>query len=216
MCAIQVGRSYTTMSTEFSKFLPPCGGARIIEPVPRARRAAMSGWATLCHRLICAPVQTYGMPTRGFVSNLDLNTADPSASIPFYEMLLTALGFEGTGMEEPERASWRLVADNGAHFEIEVRPLRGETLSSRHRRNDPVIDHLAFHAESPADVDSIFERLTECGYVVEEPPRLYDYSPGYCAVSFDDPDGINSRSYSIRPRTRSSQNDANRQQGADA
>lgn len=130
------------------------------------------------------------MPTRGFINHLDLNIAEPSASIPFYEVLLTALGFERTETVEPERASWRLVADNGAHFEIEVRPPRGEPLSSRHRRNDPGIDHLAFHAESRADVDSIFERLTESGYVVDEPPRLYDYSPGYYAVGFDDPDEI--------------------------
>ena len=130
------------------------------------------------------------MPTRGFISHLDLNAADPSTSIPFYEVLLTALGFERSDLMEPSRASWRLVSDGGAHFEIEVRPPRGKPESTRHRRDDPGIDHLAFHAQSPADVDFVHAQLIEAGYVVDEPPRLYDYSLGYYAVGFDDPEGI--------------------------
>lgn len=130
------------------------------------------------------------MPTRGFVSHLDLNVSDPSVSIPFYEVLLTGLGYEWIDLAEPDRACWRLIGDDGARFEIEIRPPRGMPASSRHVRDDPGIDHLAFHASSRADVDAIFELLTERGDVVDEPPRFYDYSPGYYAVGFDDPDGI--------------------------
>ena len=39
-------------------------------------------------------------------------------------------------------------------------------------------------------MNTVFELLTENGYRVDEPPRTYDYSPGYYAVGFDDPDGI--------------------------
>ena len=130
------------------------------------------------------------MPARGFVSHLDLNVTDPSVSIPFYDTLLTGLGYQRTELADPDRASWRLIADGGARFEIEVRPPRGAPASRRHVRNDPGIDHLAFHADSPADVDFVFDLLTESGYVIDEPPRTYDYSPGYYAIGLDDPDGI--------------------------
>ncbi|MEO1060978.1 MAG: VOC family protein [Actinomycetota bacterium] len=130
------------------------------------------------------------MAARGFLSHVDLNVVDPSASIPFYDTLLGALGFERTGLDSPGRASWRLVDDGGAHFEIEVRPRPDGAAADRHRRSDPGLDHLAFHAESRGDVDAVFERLIEAGHEVDEPPRLYDYSPGYYAIGFDDPDGI--------------------------
>lgn len=130
------------------------------------------------------------VPTRGFISHLDLNVTEPSVSIRFYDLLLRGLGFGRTELAEPDRASWRLVADGGAHLEIEVRLPRGAPASSRHVRNDPGIDHLAFHAESVADVDNVFELLTAHGFAVDEPPRKYDYTPDYYAVGFDDPDGI--------------------------
>ncbi len=130
------------------------------------------------------------MPTRGFFSHVDLNVMNPPASITFYDTLLVGLGYERRELAESDRASWRIVANNGAHFEIEIRPPRGASGSIRHVRNDPGIDHLAFHAESQADVDSIFDLLTGSGYAVDEPPRTYDYSPGYYAIGFDDPDGI--------------------------
>ncbi len=130
------------------------------------------------------------MPTREFLSHIDLAVADPAEAIRFYELLLTALGFARTELDSPDRASWRLIAEDGSHFEIEVRPPRGTPSARRHNRNDPGIDHLAFHADSPADVDSIFDRLTAYGYPVDEPPRHYDYSPGYYALGFDDPNGI--------------------------
>ena len=129
------------------------------------------------------------MSVRGFVSHLDLSVRDPAVSIEFYDTLLICLGFVRTALERPDRASWRLDAESGPHFEIEVRAPRGTPMSARHVREDPGIDHLAFHAESEADVNTVFELLTENGYRVDEPPRTYDYSPGYYAVGFDDPDG---------------------------
>ncbi|MFW2335464.1 VOC family protein [Ilumatobacter sp.] len=130
------------------------------------------------------------MAIRGFLSHIDLNVSDLSASVPFYAALLERLGFERTAPADPERAAWRLIDDRGAHFEIEVRRPRGTPSARRHTRNDPGIDHLAFHADSRADVDAIFEHLLDHGVAVDEPPRGYDYSPGYYAVGFDDPDGI--------------------------
>jgi catechol 2,3-dioxygenase-like lactoylglutathione lyase family enzyme len=132
------------------------------------------------------------MPTRGFLSHLDLNVDDLERAVAFYDLLLGYLGMDRIEPSVPvaDRASWRLVGLDGAHFEIEVRSARGPAEHNRHVRNDPGIDHLAFHAASIADVDGIFKLLQRHGYHVDEPPRSYDYTPGYYAVGFDDPDGI--------------------------
>jgi catechol 2,3-dioxygenase-like lactoylglutathione lyase family enzyme len=129
------------------------------------------------------------VPTRGFISHLDLNVGDPVASVRFYALVLGHLGYVREPVDE-ERSRWSLEYAGGARFEIEVRPPAQRPASDRHDRYRPGIDHLAFHAASRADVDALHEKLLAAGHPVVEPPREYDYSPGYYAVAFDDPSGI--------------------------
>lgn len=129
------------------------------------------------------------MAIRGFVSHIDLNVADPMASIAFYDVALRHLGFVRHDIDE-QRAWWSLTYVGGGVFGIEVRPPAEPAPRDRFERYSPGLDHLAFHAEPIADVDELFRVLTAAGYVVAEPPRVYDYSPGYYAVAFDDPSGI--------------------------
>ena len=130
------------------------------------------------------------VPTRGFVSHLDLNVSDPSRSIPLYGLVLEHLGYRRHWVEPETRCAWWIRHESGAIFGIEIRPPAEPAPRSHHERYAPGIDHLAFHAESPADVDSLYEVLVANGVPVAEPPREYDYAPGYYAVAFDDPDGI--------------------------
>jgi glyoxylase I family protein len=127
--------------------------------------------------------------TRGFISHLDLNIANPAASVRFYELVLSHLGYEQHHVEEG-RSRWSLDYAHGARFEIEVRPPAQLATSDRHERYSPGIDHLAFHADSRSDVDALHEKLVAAGYPVAEPPREYEYASGYYAVAFDDPSGI--------------------------
>lgn len=129
------------------------------------------------------------MAVRGTISHLDLNVSDPTASIRFYGLLLEHLGFERVD-ESPTRCGWAQRLPGGTWWGIEIRTARGTPPRSCHERDSPGIDHLAFHAESRADVDSVHALLTNAGYPVADPPAEYDYSPGYYAVAFDDPDGI--------------------------
>jgi glyoxylase I family protein len=129
------------------------------------------------------------MPTRGLISHLDLNVSDPDRSLPFYGLVLEYLGLQRA--EAPaDRGIWEQHLPGGASWAIEVRPPREPIARRRHERYAPGIDHLAFHAESRADVDGIYAVLVEAGYDVADPPSEYDYTPGYYAVAFDDPDGI--------------------------
>ena len=49
---------------------------------------------------------------------------------------------------------------------------------------------IAFRARSRAEVDALAGALAGAGLPVLHPPREYDYTPGYYAVFFADPDGI--------------------------
>jgi catechol 2,3-dioxygenase-like lactoylglutathione lyase family enzyme len=123
------------------------------------------------------------------ISHLDLNVSDPARSLPFYGLVLGYLGLPRTSVSE-DRCIWEQPLPGGGSWGIEVRAPRESTAEVGHQRYAPGIDHLAFHAESRADVDGLYVVLIEAGYDVADPPAEYDYTPGYYAVAFDDPDGI--------------------------
>ena len=72
------------------------------------------------------------MPIRGPLTHVDLSISDPDASVPFYEALFSALGYERLDVPNPDfqglrprRAAWQIRFDAGASFGIEVRPSSG-------------------------------------------------------------------------------------------
>jgi glyoxylase I family protein len=129
------------------------------------------------------------MATRGLISHLDLNVSDPSRSLPFYALVLGHLGLQRFDLST-DRSVWGQQLAGGTWWGIEIRPPREAPPRNYHERYAPGIDHLAFHAESRNDVDDLYAKLVEAGYPVADPPAEYDYTPGYYAVAFDDPDGI--------------------------
>jgi catechol 2,3-dioxygenase-like lactoylglutathione lyase family enzyme len=126
---------------------------------------------------------------RGLISHLDLNVSDPARSLPFYALVFEYLGVPRLA-DSDDRGVWGGQLADGASWSIEVRPPREPAPRAHHERYSPGIDHLAFHADSREDVDRLHALLIEAGYDVADPPAEYDYSPGYYAVAFDDPDGI--------------------------
>ena len=141
------------------------------------------------------------MSVSGPISHIDLSVADPGRSIPFYAALLEGVGFLRWRGDEPwfagdspERASWFLRYENGAMFGIEVRPSSGEHRERRADRYAPGLHHLAFHAESRAVVDRVYERVVAAGGEVLDAPADYSgqtgYGEGYYAAFFADPDGV--------------------------
>lgn len=141
------------------------------------------------------------MPARGPLSHIDLSVRDPAHSISFYAALFEALGWRRMRVDLPEftgpqatRAAWFIRYGNGAYFGLEVRPASPESRDKPHDRYAPGLHHMAFHAESPADVDAVHARMVASGARVLDPPADYSghpaYSPGYYAAFFADPDGM--------------------------
>ncbi len=140
------------------------------------------------------------MATTGPLAHLDLSVADVDRSIAFYAVLLEGIGFSrvqspapGWTGERPTRAAWSIAYPNDTRFVVDLRPAEA---AKRHRRYDryaPGPHHLAFHAETREAVDRIHEQVAAAGGTVLDAPSEYsgpDYTGGYYAVFFADPDGL--------------------------
>ena len=127
-----------------------------------------------------------GRPARGFPNHVDLTVSDLERSVAFYASLLTHLGFVRSTEYAGEVPNWTR-ADGGATFSIGLHAARRRM---PHDRYAPGLHHLAFHAGSRGEVDAVHELVRSTGAAVLDPPAEYDYTPGYYAVFFADPDGL--------------------------
>ena len=67
----------------------------------------------------------------------------------------------------------------------------GDSNPALHRRKPGALHHLAFKADSRAEVDSAYEELKKIGANIVAKPQLYpEYSPTYYAVFFKDTENI--------------------------
>jgi catechol 2,3-dioxygenase-like lactoylglutathione lyase family enzyme len=89
----------------------------------------------------------------------------------------------------PARPAGASPTAPGGFFTIALKAAHPERRTAAHDRHAPGLHHLAFHADSRADVDD-FHFVVGIGATVLDPPAEYDYTPGYYAVFFADPDGI--------------------------
>jgi catechol 2,3-dioxygenase-like lactoylglutathione lyase family enzyme len=128
---------------------------------------------------------------RGSINHLDLTVSDLAVSLPFYDSVLGQLGF--TRLEPPPgstaRPAWHHQDPTLRLFSIALCEARPDAVP--HDRFSPGLHHLAFQAESRADVDGFHRFLVESGVRILDPPADYPhYGPVYYAVFFADPDGL--------------------------
>lgn len=123
---------------------------------------------------------------RGIFHHIDLTVSDLAAAMPFYDRLLTFLGYRCVG-SGPEGSDWDLAAPWG----VNSVGLKAAHRLQLHDRYAPGLHHLAWRAGDRADVDSLYELLKIHGATILDPPALYpQYGPDYYAVFFADPDGL--------------------------
>ena len=123
---------------------------------------------------------------RGLINHLDLTVSDLERSTAFYESLFSHLGYRRSSEYGGEVPNW--VARAGpVSLSIGLHRAR---VSTPHDRHAAGLHHVAFHASSRTDVDAAHELVKSIGGLVLDPPAEYDYTPGYYAVFFADPDGL--------------------------
>jgi len=119
------------------------------------------------------------MKTR-YLDHIDLRVRDLARAKEFYSKLLPALGFTCDRSDEEWSTFYAAGGDKPDAF-------FGFTADPEHQPNG---SRIAFWAESRAHVDEIGELLRQIGGRKLEGPELCrEYSPGYYAVFFEDPDG---------------------------
>jgi len=123
---------------------------------------------------------------RGLMHHLDLTVQDLGRSAPFYEAVLTFLGYRRV-RDDATGIDWDLELAQGL-CSIGIKPARTERA---HDRYSSGLHHFAWNAESRADVDRLYAALLGIGATILDPPAEYPhYGAGYYAVFFADPDGL--------------------------
>ena len=111
--------------------------------------------------------------------HIDLRVKNRQAAQRFYAQVLPAIGFRVDKSGE----KWGLFeADGGGAVEF-----LGFTEEADHRPNG---NRIAFWAPTREAVDKVGEIVRQAGgQNIEGPELCVEYSPGYYAVFFEDPDG---------------------------
>jgi glyoxylase I family protein len=120
------------------------------------------------------------------VHHVDLVVSSIERSLPFYTALLGPLGYHRVSEVEGERGEtiWYI---GGPGTAIGLREAQSD---GRHDRYAVGLHHLAFEADSRAQVDELAAWLRSQDVEIESAPQEYTYMPGYYAVFFYDPDGL--------------------------
>ena len=126
------------------------------------------------------------------VHHIDLVVTSLARSLPFYQQLL---GWTESGDivgERGERVVYVWPAGRPPYWygSLGLREKQSDAHAVPYDRYAVGLHHLAFLAESRAEVDERAEWLRAHGAAIESGPKEYDYMPGYYAVFFYDPDGI--------------------------
>lgn len=123
-------------------------------------------------------VNNHGMNRRLF-DHIDLRVKNRESAQRFYAQILPAIGFRVDKSGE----QWGLFETEGS---VAV-DFFGFTEEADHRPNG---NRIAFWAPSREAVDKAAEVIREAGgRNIEGPELCIEYSPGYYAVFFEDPDG---------------------------
>jgi glyoxylase I family protein len=126
------------------------------------------------------------------IAHLDLAVGSLDRSLAFYRGLLGPLGYDTQREIIGERGEsvWYLSIPGRFEGSLGLRQAQSTAHAAPYERYAIGVHHLCFHADSRAIVDERSAWLRQRGARIESEPREYDYTPGYYAVFFYDPDGI--------------------------
>jgi len=126
------------------------------------------------------------------LSHVDLVVSSLERSLAFYRGLLQPIGWIGLREirgERGERVCYLSVPGTGVAA-LGLREKRSDAHPLPYERYAVGMHHLCIDVPSRAAVDERAGWLAAEGAAIESGPREYEYTPGYYAVFFYDPDGI--------------------------
>ena len=129
------------------------------------------------------------------IDHIQITVRDLDVATPFYDRMFALLGFEVDRKVSAtiEEHDFQVVEYLHPNFSFAITSPRSAFVDDTiHRRKPGALHHLAFTAESRAEVDRLYLELKKIGAIIVSPPREYpEYAPpGYYALFFKDLEGI--------------------------
>ena len=127
------------------------------------------------------------------IHHVALTVNDWDASYPFYSRLAEVFGakpFIETQGSPHRDDDGRVLILAGDGFMFSIWEASVANRSNTFTDYNVGLHHMAFDAPSRDAVDELYAVLQSMNADIEDPPREYDYVPGYYAVFFRDPDGM--------------------------
>jgi catechol 2,3-dioxygenase-like lactoylglutathione lyase family enzyme len=126
------------------------------------------------------------------LSHVDLVVSSVDRSLAFYRELLEPIGWTGLRQLRGERGEpiFYLSVPGAGVAALGLRGKQSDAHQVPYDRYAIGIHHLCFDVPSRELVDERARWLLAQNATIESGPAEYDYTPGYYAVFFYDPDGI--------------------------
>ena len=120
----------------------------------------------------------------GRINHLIVSVNSYDRARQFYGWLLPTVGYP-KAHEYGEMSGWETTA--GSFW---IKQAAKQFTNDTFNKDRVGLCEIAFHADSRALVDAVAKEVEVNGGRILDPPREYDYAPGYYAVFFTDPDSI--------------------------
>jgi catechol 2,3-dioxygenase-like lactoylglutathione lyase family enzyme len=128
------------------------------------------------------------------IDHIQITVRDLDAVTPFYDKMLAILGFDVDRKISAtiEKHDFQVVEYLHSDLAFAITSPRKPFVNDDiHRRKPGALHHLAFRADSPAEVDRLHKELKAIGAEIVGGPKLWpEHGPDYYAVFFKDPEGI--------------------------
>jgi catechol 2,3-dioxygenase-like lactoylglutathione lyase family enzyme len=126
---------------------------------------------------------------RSGVDHIIVNVNDYAAAKKFYAWLMPQIGYPKVMSydQADTDVTTGFFGDDGS---IWLRPSDPEFRGDKFHRHRVGLCEIAFEADSRAQIDDLAKQIPANGGTVTDPPKEYDYLPGYYSVFFTDPDGL--------------------------
>ncbi len=121
----------------------------------------------------------------GRINHLILTVNRYEQACRFYDWLMPQLGYSAGVHDYGTMRGWS--AESGSFW---IKQADTRFAADTFNKDRVGLCEVAFQGESRAQIDALAKAVAANGGRILDPPREYDYVPGYYAVFFADPDDI--------------------------
>jgi glyoxylase I family protein len=124
---------------------------------------------------------------RSGIDHLMINANDYEAAVRFYAWLMPKIGYPRSETYGNPSPMTGFYGDCGSLWVV---PADESHRNKTFDKGRVGLREIAFRAQSREQIDELARGISPHGGRILDPPREYDYRPGYYSVFFTDPDGV--------------------------